>query len=48
VGQDPFGSFFAAGNTYSFQYFTRDNQAGWSPCGGFANLSPAYAVTMTP
>ena len=48
VAQDLFGSFWNAGTTYYFQYFSRDNQAGPSPCGGFATLSPSYAVTMTP
>jgi polyhydroxybutyrate depolymerase len=48
VAQDVFGLYWQAGITYFFQYFTRDNQAGPSPCGGFATLSPSYAVTMTP
>ena len=48
VAQDVFGQFWNAGQTYYFQYFSRDNQAGPSPCGGFANLSSAYAVTMSP
>jgi hypothetical protein len=48
VAQDTFGLFWNSGQTYHFHYFTRDNQAGPSPCGGLANLSPVYSVTMTP
>ena len=48
AAQDPFGLFFSPGGTYTFHYFSRDNQAGPSPCNGFANLSSAVSVTMTP
>ena len=48
VAQDVTGLFWVAGTTYTFQYFSRDLMSGTSPCGGFANLSSAYAVTMTP
>jgi glucose/arabinose dehydrogenase len=48
VAQDTFGLFFTSGTTYYFHYFSRDNQAGPSPCGGFANLSNSVSVVMTP
>ena len=48
VAQDPSGMFFTPGTNYYFQYFTRDNQAGPSPCGGFANLSPTLRVVFSP
>jgi hypothetical protein len=49
VNQDPVGVlFFVPGRTVLFQYFSRDNQAGPSPCGGGANLSAVLQVTLTP
>jgi hypothetical protein len=48
VAQDVFGFFWTPGATYGFQYYSRDNQAGPSPCGGLANLSNGVSVTMTP
>ena len=47
VAQDPSESYFRPGGTYVFQYFSRDSSDGPTPCGGSANLSPAYAVVMT-
>jgi len=48
VAQDPSGVYWNAGTTYGFHYFSRDLAAGPSPCGSFANLSNAWAVTMAP
>jgi hypothetical protein len=48
VAQDPSGTYFAAGTTYHFQYWSRDVAAGPSPCGSGANFSPGYAMLMTP
>jgi hypothetical protein len=42
------GVYFVAGTTYHFQYWSRDVDAGTSPCKGFLNFSPAFAVTMKP
>ena len=48
LAQDPTGAFFVPGLDYFFQYLTRDNQAGSSPCGGLANASPAFFVRLRP
>jgi hypothetical protein len=48
VAQDPTGDYFQGATTYVFQYWTRDVDAGPSPCGTGSNFSPALRVVMQP
>jgi hypothetical protein len=48
VAQEGSGAYFVPSTSYDFQYWSRDFQAGGSPCGQLANFSPAYSVTLTP